>query len=210
MNIHVRPARAGEAPALAPLLYAVNPQLHDRFAGGRERALQLIAEAFDSPGHSGSAEVVRVAEVDSTPAGVIGCYPNWEGAARGRADVRLGLRRASLLRRPLLLAFVYRMQRAIPESAHEALYVDALATAPEFRRQGVARALLGAAADEARRLGLIRVCLETEVANAPARRLYESAGFLVAAQGRRVRGVPRFVSYVRELGAFTGAIRPAP
>ena len=108
--------------------------------------------------------------------------------------------------RPVLLRFVYRMQRAIPEAPREALYVDALATAPEFRRQGVARALLAAAADEARRIGLIRVCLDTEVDNAPARGLYESAGFLVAAQGRRVRGVPRFVSYVRELGA----IRPAP
>ena len=86
-SVHVRPARAGEADALAPLLYEVNPDLHDRFAGSRERALRLIAEAFDSTGYSGSAEVVRVAEVDGRPAGVMGCYPDWEGTARGRADV---------------------------------------------------------------------------------------------------------------------------
>ena len=127
MSVHVRPARPEEAQTLAPLLYAVNPQMHDRFAGGRDRSLQLIAEMVDSPGHSSSAEVVRVAEVDSTPAGVIGCYPDWEGAARGRADVRLGLRRVSLVRRPLVLAFVLRMRRAIPEPPREALYVDALA-----------------------------------------------------------------------------------
>ena len=108
---------------------------------------ELIAEAFDTPGHSGSAEAVRVAEVDGRPAGVMGCYPDWEGSPRGRADVRLGLRVSSLLHRPRLLAFVYRMQRAIPESPPEALYIDALATAPEFRRQGVARALLAAAED---------------------------------------------------------------
>ena len=123
--------------------------MHDRFAGDRARALDLIAEAFDNPGHSNSAEVVRVAEFDATPAGVIGCYPDWEGSGRGRADVRLGLRRAALARRPLMLAFVLRMRRAIPESPREALYVAALATAPEFRRRGVARALLDAAADEA-------------------------------------------------------------
>ena len=105
-----------------------------------------------------------------------------------------------------MLAFVLRMRRAIPESPREALYVAALATAPEFRRRGVARALLDAAADEARRLGLIRICLETEADNVPARRLYESCGFLLAAHGRRLRGVPHFVSYVRELGA----IRPSP
>jgi GNAT superfamily N-acetyltransferase len=204
--VHVRPARAGEADSLAPLLYAVNPELHDRFAGNRERALRLIAEAFDSTGHSGSAEAVRVAEVGGRPAGVMACYPDWEGTRRGRADVRLGLRVSSLLHRPRLLIFVFRMQRAIPGSRGEALYVDALATAPEHRRHGVARALLAAAEDEARRLGLIRISLETEVANEPARRLYESCGFLATAEGRRVRGVPRFVSYQRELGAT----RPSP
>jgi ribosomal protein S18 acetylase RimI-like enzyme len=201
--VHVRPARAGEATSLAPLLYAVNPQLHDRFAGSRERALDLITKAFDSTGHSGSAEVVRVAEIDGRPVGVIGCYPDWEGSARGRADVRLGLRGRPLLRRLPLLVFVLRMQRAIPESPREALYVDALATAPEFRRQGVARALLAAAEDEARQLGLIRICLETELTNRPARRLYESCGFVVLAEGRRIRGIPRFVSYVRKIGQRT-------
>jgi len=206
VSVQVRPARAGEADALAPLLYDVNPQLHDRFAGGRDRALDLIRRAFDSTGHSGSAEVVRVAEVDGRTAGVMACYPSWEGAPRGRADVKLGLRARPLLRRPPLLVFVYRMQRAIPESPHEALYIDALATAPEFRRQGVARAVLGAAEEEARRLGLIRICLETEVDNRPARSLYTRCGFLVSKEGRRVRGIPRFVGYVREIGVT----RPSP
>jgi ribosomal protein S18 acetylase RimI-like enzyme len=201
-DVQVRPARADDADSLAPLLYAVNPELHDRFAGGRERALRVITTAFDSTGHSGSAEVVRVAEIGGRPAGVIACYPDWEGTPRGRADVRLGLRTVPLLRRPRLLAFVYRMQRALPDSPREALYVDALATAPEFRRQGVARALLAAAEMEARRLGLIRICLETEVTNEPARRLYESCGYIPTAEGRRVRGVPRFMSYVRELATI--------
>ena len=206
--MQVRPARDGEAQAVAPLLYAVNPELHDRFVGDRDRALRLITQAFETPGHSGSAEVVRVAEVDSRLAGVIACYPDWEGGPRSRADIRLGLRVSSPAHRPLLLAFVFRMRRALPASPREALYVDALATAPDYRRQGVARALLAAAEVEARRIGLIRIALETEVDNNPARRLYESCGFVSASDGRRVRGVPRFVSYVRDLGARAGAIRP--
>ena len=199
MSVQVRPARAGEAATLAPLLYEVNPHLHNRFAGSPDDALRLIEKAFDSTGSSGSAEVVRVAEVDGTPVGVMGCYPNWEGASRGRADVRLGLRDRALLRKPGLLVFVVLMQRAIPDSPREALYIDALATAPDYRRQGVARALLAAAEDEARRLGLVRICLETEANNRAARRLYERCGFSRAAEGRRVRGVPRFVSYVRDI-----------
>ena len=209
-RVHVRPARAGEAARIAPLLYGVNPELHDRFAGGRERALQQIATAFERPGHSGSADAVRVAEVDSQPVGVIGLYPVWEGAARARADVRLALRTGPRLRRPLLLAFVYRMQRAVPDAPLEALYVDALGTAPEYRRQGVARALLATAEQEARQFGLIRVGLETEVSNTAARNLYESCGYLPSAQGRRVRGLPRFLSYVREMGATRPATRQSP
>ena len=205
-GVTVRPAHAGEAESLAPLLYAVNPELHDRFVGSRDRALRLITEAFDRPGHSGSAEAVRVAEIEGRPVGVMACYPDWEGAPRGRADVRLGLRVSPLLHRPRLVAFVLRMRRALPQPAREALYVDALATAPEHRRQGVARALLAAAEAEARRIGLIRISLETEAENTPARSLYESTGFVLMAEGRRVRGVPRFVSYVREIGAT----RPSP
>jgi len=52
------------------------------------------------------------------------------------------------------------------------LYVDAGA-----RRQGVARALLDAAAGFAREDGAAGICLETTVDNAAARALYRSAGW---------------------------------
>ena len=103
-----------------------------------------------------------------------------------------------------MLAFLYRMQRATPQPAHESLYVDAIATAPTFRRLGVGRAMLAAAEQEARDRGLIRVGLETEVTNTPARGLYESCGYVAGPQGARVPGLPRYVRYVRELGAIGG------
>ncbi len=212
-SVNVRPARPVEAARVAPLLYGVSPEAHDRFAGDGERALQLIASAFERAGNSGSAEVTRVAEVDSEPVGVMCCYPVWEAPARARAYVALGIRASPVLRRPLMHAFLHRVQRATPGPPREAMYVDALATAPAFRRRGVGRALLAAAENEARDFGLIRVALETEVTNAPARALYERCGFLAGAHGRRVRGVPRYVGYVRELSAvrsMTGATRRAP
>ena len=205
----VRPARPGEGAELAPLLYEVSPQAHERFAGDPERALGLIVTAFERSGNSGSAEVVRVAEAGSERAGVICCYPVWEAPARARAFLRLGLEAAPWRRRPLMHAFLFRMQRATPAPPRESLYVDALATAPPFRRRGVASALLGAAEEQARRHGLVRVALETEVTNAPARALYERCGFVAAAEGPRVRGVPRYIAYVRELGA-PGVTPPGP
>lgn len=197
-QIHTRPARLGEAALLAPLLYEVSPAAHDRFAGGRERALRLIATALERGGTSGSVEVTQVAELAARPAGVMCCYPVREGADRAAAYAGIGLRSAPVWRRPVMLRFLRRMERATPAPAADSLYVDALGTAPGFRRRGVARALLAAAEDRARRLGLGRVSLETEVDNEAARALYAACGFVPGAVGPRLRGLPQYVAYVKE------------
>ncbi|MGH2978106.1 MAG: GNAT family N-acetyltransferase [Solirubrobacterales bacterium] len=197
-QIHVRPARAGEEALLAPLLYAVSPAAHDRFAGGRARALKLIATGLERSGTSGSTEVTYVAEVAARPAGIVCCYPVSEGADRAAAYAGIGLRQAPVWRRPLMLRFLRRVERATPPPAPDSLYVDALGTAPELRRRGVASALLAAAEDRGRRLGLVRVSLETEVDNDAARALYERCGFERGEVGPSMRGLPRYVAYVKQ------------
>ncbi len=57
------------------------------------------------------------------------------------------------------------------------LHVLNVATAPAFRRRGLARRLLAEAMDRCRPLGLERVLLEVRVSNAAAIALYESHGF---------------------------------
>ncbi|MEO6800181.1 MAG: GNAT family N-acetyltransferase [Rhodanobacter sp.] len=52
-----------------------------------------------------------------------------------------------------------------------------LFVAEATRRQGVARALLIAAADHARELGAVSLSLSTALDNLPAQRLYESVGW---------------------------------
>jgi ribosomal protein S18 acetylase RimI-like enzyme len=198
-EIHVRPARPAEAVLLAPLLYGVSPAAHDRFAGGRERAMRVIASGLERAGTSGSVEVTSVAEVIGRPAGIVCCYPVWEGEARAAALAEMALRAAPVWRRLLMLRFLRRMERATPAPPAESLYIDALGTAPEFRRRGVASALLTAAADRARRLGLDLLSLETEVDNQPARSLYERFGFEAGEVGRRMRGLPQYVAYAKTL-----------
>lgn len=58
-----------------------------------------------------------------------------------------------------------------------------LAVHPDYRRQGIGRALLREVIDEARRQGLSRVTLEVRKSNEAAQRLYQSLGFV--AQGLR-------------------------
>ncbi|USZ67449.1 GNAT family N-acetyltransferase [Halorussus salilacus] len=59
----------------------------------------------------------------------------------------------------------------------EAGYVAELVVAPECRREGRARRLLGAAFDRLRESGCSRVRLAVHPENDAARRLYESLGF---------------------------------
>lgn len=56
-------------------------------------------------------------------------------------------------------------------------YIANVAVSGDFRRQGVARALLRAAEDIARKENLEFLSLEVRASNLPARRLYESEGY---------------------------------
>ena len=60
------------------------------------------------------------------------------------------------------------------------LHINNLAVVPEFRRQGVATALLRRVMDEAARFGIRRTMLEVRQSNTAARQLYERFGFVVA------------------------------
>lgn len=57
--------------------------------------------------------------------------------------------------------------------------IQGLVVAEEARGAGVGRALLRAAQEEARKLGARRITLRVLGHNAPARKLYESEGFVV-------------------------------
>lgn len=56
-------------------------------------------------------------------------------------------------------------------------YVTNVCTAPEYRRRGVASALIDAMSERARALGLAFLSLEARVTNEAAIRLYECKGF---------------------------------
>lgn len=66
-----------------------------------------------------------------------------------------------------ILVFVYRKSARI----------YSLAVGPEFRGQGIARALVRAALERIASLGLVRVNLEVRESNVTAQGLYESLGF---------------------------------
>jgi ribosomal protein S18 acetylase RimI-like enzyme len=195
----VRRARPAEAEAIALILHQSAVDMYDRFAVGRERALRTLERAVGEPGNVASAEVVWVVELDGSVAAAMTAFPVQEAARRSRAFLRLALRAAPLWHWPRAVGLFWRGGRASPGPPARALYIDALAVDPSFRRRGAARALLAQAERQARSRGLPSVALDTTVDNAAARALYAAAGFREVATRRPLRGLPAFLGLVKGL-----------
>jgi ribosomal protein S18 acetylase RimI-like enzyme len=197
--IQVRKAGPDDFPRVAELLHHSAADMYDRFAGGRERALRVLRRSLSEPGNASSAEVVWVAAVEGQVAGAMAAFPVDEAASRARAFLRLALHGSPPWRWPMALYLYWAGGRAAPSPPASALYIDALATDPAFRRRGVARTLLAAAERGAREQRLPAVALDTTLANEPARKLYASEGFDEVAYRPPGRGLPGFVALVKPL-----------
>ena len=66
-----------------------------------------------------------------------------------------------------------------------------VATAPEYKRQGCAKAVFERIFEECARRGIITVSLEVRESNSPARALYEDLGFSVAGKRKDFYTDPR-------------------
>jgi ribosomal protein S18 acetylase RimI-like enzyme len=204
MDLAVRPATPGDP--VVELLYESARPYYDVYAGGEARARALLAAVYPRRGHAASFEVCRVALLDGRVVGVLAGFPVAEGDRRARRFVALTAPRVRPWRWPALLRHLRAAGLVSPHPPARALYVDALAVAPEFRRRGVASALLAGAEDAAKAGGFDAVALDTGLHNDAARSLYEAAGY----RQREVRrapspkvaaaiGGPGFVGYLKAL-----------
>ena len=198
-SLAIRPAAEADAAAVAPLLYESAGGMYDRFAGGHERALRVIARAFATEGTNASRSIITVAELDGRVAGAMASFPVDEMPERSKTFLRLTLRSIPPWRWPGCLRLYWSGLRASPAPPDASYYVDAIATDPGVRRRGVARALLAEAEREARRLGLPAIALDTSLRNKPARALYLSGGYDEVAYRPEGRGLPGFVALVKQL-----------
>lgn len=197
--MRIRPAEPDEADAVAALLYETAGGLYDLFAAGRARAARVLRAAYARDGNTASREVVRVAELDGEVAGAIAAFPVAEGDERARRFLRLTLWRTPPWHWPRTLR-VFRLGGELtPPAPRDALYVDALATDPRFRRRGVATALLRAAEERAHHAGLNAVALDTAERNLPAQALYESFGMEHSGRSQGVGDIPGAIAYVKRV-----------
>jgi ribosomal protein S18 acetylase RimI-like enzyme len=196
----VRKARPEDFAEAARLLHLSAADMYDRFMGGRERALRVLERSLGEPGNASSADAVWLVESEGQLVGAMAAFPVDEAGERSRAFLSLALGSAPPWHWPRALYLYWAGGRAAPTPPASAFYVDALATKPEFRRRGTARALLAEAEREARRRRLPAVALDTTIDNEAARALYRGEGFDEVAYQPPSRGLPGFVALVKPLG----------
>ena len=195
----IRPARPDESDVVTRLLYETAGGMYDLFAGGRERAARILRASYARDGNSASRETIVLAEVDGVVAGAMAAFPVAEGDSRAKAFLRVSLARTPPWSWPRMLR-VFRLGGELtPPAPGDALYVDALATHPDFRRRGVATALLRAAEQTARDAGLAAVALDTAESNTTAQALYERFGMERGGRSKGVGGIPGAVAYVKRV-----------
>ena len=183
--------------------------MYDDLAGGRRRAVRLLARAFERRATNASVEVFEVVELEGTVGAAMAAFPASELRRRENAMMRFLLPRMLLRRLPRVLYLNVRARLAAPRIPLDALYVATLATDARFRRRGLARLLLARAEQRARLVALPRLALDTVASNVAARALYESAGFEPVSTTEPLRGVPSFVLYLKTVPE-AAATRPTP
>jgi ribosomal protein S18 acetylase RimI-like enzyme len=198
-RLRVRPARDEDAAEAAPLLYLTSPGGFMLFGGGRRGGIRLIESAFRTPGTDNSREVVVLAELDERVVGAMALFPAAEGPERRGRFLRVALKRRPPWRWPRIVRVAREGASRAPIPPDDSLYIDALATAEDARRRGVARRLLEEAERMAREHGFGSLALDTTRGNEAARALYERFGFEIGEEVPAAPPIPAMVGYVKRL-----------
>jgi ribosomal protein S18 acetylase RimI-like enzyme len=200
--MEIRPARPDD-PAVE-LIYQSALPYYDAYAGGARRARAMLQAVFPKRGHAASFEQCRVALAGDEIVGILAGFPVLEGDRLARRFVRLTVPRLPPWTWPKTLRHLRAAGLLSPHPPHDAYYVDALAVAPKWRRQGIARMLLDHAADQAAAAGWSGLALDTGLHNEGARALYRACGFrerevrrAPTPRAARAIGGPGFVAYFR-------------
>ena len=183
--MHIRNAQPEDVEAAARLLYiselaVARASVYDYiFPGTMEERLENIAWLYLN-GHEtvNHYEKYLIAEIDGEVASILGVsvseddrLSHWLSAFK-----RMGYNRLRFMAMLWRIRFYWKVDIRFPDNV---LIIGNVATFPEYRRRGVAGALLEDALEGARREGYDEVQLSVMIGNAGALSVYEKMGFEV-------------------------------
>jgi len=178
--MNIRPAQIEDALTAAELIQETMEGYGDVMLGldDRARSVQVVAGFFRKANNRFSYRLTYLAEIDGHTAGLLLVFP-------GRDTFRLVLPMAwqifGFYNPWEMLRLIARAPMAVEgeETRPDEFYVSHLAVLPEFRRQGVGRALLTHADTLALGAGLAKCSLCVDIDNSNAQHLYQSHGYQV-------------------------------
>jgi ribosomal protein S18 acetylase RimI-like enzyme len=178
MTLNLRPATKDDAPIAAALVAETNGEFGVATLGLGRPDLQFSAlrQWFSDSGNRFSYQCTTIAEKFGMTAGLLLAFKGSELAA-----LELGCGKRIFAIYGFFGAFkMIWLNKSLAgnKEAERVEYLIAhLAVDKNFRRQGIAQALLEKAEIDARALGLSRLVLEVEIGNQNAIALYQKAGF---------------------------------
>lgn len=167
-----------ESEEAAALIYSTGREIFNyAFYAEEDRTLRFLQEVFPEPRHPFSCTYAWVGELEGRIAGIIHFVDAEEKKSAEKAMVAMlnaHLSLGLLLRR--IPRFI-RMTAIEPNIGPDEIYINHVATDPEFQRRGVAAALLAHCERQALDRGKRLLSLDVEVGNQGARRVYDRFGF---------------------------------
>ncbi|AII14395.1 acetyltransferase [Campylobacter iguaniorum] len=149
-----------------------------------EQSNQILQEFFAQKGNRLSYENILVYRLDSK---VVGAICSYDGSISHKLD-------EPFIRRLILLGKEPKIQ---PECSAKELYIDSLATDPNYQKRGIATKLIEACFQKALNLGLDKVSLIVDTKKEKTKKYYESLGF--AAVGKKCIANHEYTYMIKDL-----------
>jgi ribosomal protein S18 acetylase RimI-like enzyme len=192
-DVKIVEARAEHAPFIAwVILTAQRSHLErgfwDHFLGGSEERVLRYLEALtttEQP-HWVHHTIFLVAEVDGRPAAALSGYFKEELRSDGQFErgMVLAVAATGIMPEADAMARATTMLQVSAEHVPGAWIIESVATAPEFRRQGLIDQLMEAILERGRERGASVSDISVLIENDAAQRAYEKAGFNVISEKR--------------------------
>lgn len=146
-------------------------------AGAEELELRALAHWFTRKGNRFSHEFAQIARWQGEPAGMVLCFSGKEAAHLSLA-CRNSIRKVYSLKELATLIWRGMVLGRTHEAEKDEFLIAHVAVFEQFRRKGIATALLEKAVLLARAEGFKKVVLEVEIGNTPAIECYQRYGFV--------------------------------
>jgi uncharacterized protein (DUF952 family)/ribosomal protein S18 acetylase RimI-like enzyme len=180
--ITIRPARPEDASLAAELIHLSMGSDADWFFGQERGHLtdEVISALYLRPGNRFGYNLVKIAEIDGQPAGLLLAYP---ASASFRLNLTTGWHLLGIFGLGGVVRMIRRISRygLLTEARGGEFYVSNIAVVPTFQGRGIGSRLLVHADEMARVAHLRKGSLVVAMENETARRLYERHGYRIVA-----------------------------